>query len=272
MSIKELLKEKLSEEELKLVRRSFEIIGDIVIIEIPDKIMHAKNEIVNAILARHKHVKTILRKVGEVSGEFRIAKYEPVYGKKTETIVKEHGCRFYVDPTKVYYSVKLSGERERIAKLVREGERVLVMFAGVGPYAIVIAKLAKPSEVVGVELNPVAADYFRKNVVLNKVDNVKVFEGDVRDIVPKLRGKFDRILMPAPYSAEDFVYLLPEKVKSGSWVHYYTFESENEEKNLGNKVKELFAKHGMDAKVVKIKKCGSFAPYVNRYVVDVVVE
>ncbi len=272
MSLKELLKGKLSEEELKLVRRSFEIIGDVVIIEIPDEIMHAKDEIVKAILTRHKHVKTILRKVGEVSGEFRIAKYEPIYGEKTETVVKEHGCRFYVDPTKVYYSVKLSGERERIAKLVREGERVLVMFAGVGPYAIVIAKLAKPKEVIGVELNPVAVEYFRRNVELNKVENVKVFEGDVRDVVPKLEGKFDRVLMPAPYSAEDFVYLLPEKVKSGSWIHYYTFESENEEEKLGEKVRKLFAKHGLDVEVVKIKKCGSFAPYVNRYVVDVVVE
>jgi len=272
VSIKELLRDKLSEEEMRLIRRSFEIIGDVVVIEIPDEVMHLKDEIVKAILTRHKHVKTILRKVGEVSGEYRVAKYEVVYGHKTETIVKEHGCRFIVDPTKAYYSVKLSGERERIAKLVREGERVLVMFAGVGPYAIVIAKLSKPREVVGIELNPIAAEYFRKNVVMNKVvDVVKVYEGDVRDIVPKLDGRFDRVVMPAPYSAEDFVYLLRRKVKAGSFVHYYTFESANKEGSLPEKVRELFAKHGMDVDIVKIKKCGSFAPYVNRYVVDVVV-
>ncbi|MET1124945.1 MAG: class I SAM-dependent methyltransferase family protein [Archaeoglobaceae archaeon] len=268
MSIKELLKGKVSEEELKLVRRSFEIVGDVVIIEIPDEIMHLKDLIVDAILRRHKHVKTVLRKVGEVSGEFRVAKYEVIYGGETETVVKEHGCRFLVDPTKVYYSVKLSSERERIAKLVNPGERVLVMFAGVGPYAIVIAKLAKPKEVVGVELNPKAVEYFRRNVELNRVDNVRVIEGDVRDVVPKLEGKFDRILMPAPHSAEDFVYLLPEKVKRGSWVHYYTFESQNLEKQLGKKVAKLFAEHGMSVEVRRVKRCGSFAPYVNRYVVD----
>ncbi len=272
MSLKELLKDKLSEEELRLVRRSFEIVGDVVLIEVPDEVLHLKNEIVRAILARHKHVKTILRKVGEVSGEYRVAKYEVLYGGETETIAKEHGCRFKVDPTKAYYSTRLSGERERIARLVKAGERVLVMFAGVGPYAIVIAKLAEPREVVGVELNPVAAAYFRENVRLNKVEGVvKVYEGDVRDVVPKLEGAFDRIVMPAPYSAEDFVYLLPSKVKVGSWVHYYTFESANKEHELGEKVSGLFSRHGMEVEVVKVRRCGSFAPYVYRYAVDVII-
>jgi tRNA (guanine37-N1)-methyltransferase len=270
VSLKDLLKHKLSEDEIKAVRRSFEIIGDVVVIEIPDEIAHLKKEIVKAILTKHKHVKTILRKVGEVEGEYRVARYEVIYGSKTETVAKEHGCRFYVDPTKVYYSVKLSGERERIAKMVKEGERVLVMFAGVGPYPIVIAKLANPREVIGIELNPVAAEYFRKNVALNKVqDVVRVYEGDVKEIVPGLAGYFDRVLMPAPFSAEEFVYLLKGKVRRGSLVHYYTFESENRESELPEKVEELFKKHGMRTRALNFRRCGSFAPYVNRYVVDV---
>ncbi len=273
MSLKEVLRGKVSEEELKLVRRSYEIIGDIVVIEIPDEIIHLKDEIAKAIVARHKHVKTILRKVGEVSGEYRVARYEVVYGGETETIVKEHGCRFIVDPTKAYYSVKLSSERERIARMVRDGERVLVMFAGVGPYAIVIARLAKPREVVGIELNPYAAEYFRRNVRLNKVEDVvKVYEGDVREIVPKLSGTFDRVVMPAPYSAADFVYLLKGKVERGSWVHYYTFESANREEELPEIVRGIFSRSGIDVEVKKVRRCGSFAPYVYRYAVDVVVQ
>lgn len=269
MSLKELLKEKLSEEEIRLVRRSFEIIGDVVVIEIPDEIMHHSRDIVSAILKRHKHVKTVLRKVGEVDGVYRVAKYQLIYGGETETVVKEHGCRFLVDPTKAYYSVKLSGERERIARLVRDGERVLVMFAGVGPYPIVIAKLARPREVVGVELNPTAAEYFRVNVRLNRLEDVvRVVEGDVREVVPKLEGKFDRIVMPAPYSAESFIYLLRGKVEKGGFVHYYTFDSQNEEKKLPEKVKSRFMDEGIDVEVLKIRRCGNFAPYVNRYVVD----
>ncbi|MEM0301952.1 MAG: class I SAM-dependent methyltransferase family protein [Archaeoglobaceae archaeon] len=268
MSLKEMLRDKLSEEELKILRRSFEIIGDIAIIEIPDELISKKELIADAILKKHKHLKTILRKVGEVNGVFRVAKYEKIYGEETETIAKEHGCRFLVDPTKVYYSSKLSTERERIARLVKEGERVLVMFAGVGPYAIVIARLSKAKEVVGVELNRIAVEYFRRNVKLNKVNNVVVIEGDVAEVVPKLEGKFDRILMPAPYSAESFVGLVKGKVKSGGFVHYYTFESENNESMLAKKVEDIFLSNGIIAKAKFMRRCGSFAPYVNRYVVD----
>ncbi|AEA47033.1 class I SAM-dependent methyltransferase [Archaeoglobus veneficus] len=268
MSLREMLKGKVSDEELAKVRRSFEIIGDIVITDIPDEILHLKDLIVDAILKKHKHVKTILRKVGEVEGPYRVAKYEVIYGGETETIAKEHGCRFLLDPTKVYYSIKLSGERERIAKLVKPGERVLVMFAGVGPFAIVIAKLAKPSEVVGVELNPAAVEYFRRNVELNKVENVKVYGGDVREIVPKLEGGFDRVLMPSPQIAESFVDVAAMKVKEGGYVHYYTFAGVEEEEELPRKVEELFKAHGVECKAEFMRKCGNFAPYVNRYVVD----
>jgi tRNA (guanine37-N1)-methyltransferase len=193
-----------------------------------------------------------------------------IYGKETETIVKEHGCRFVVDPTKVYYSVKLSGERERIAKLVKPGERVLVMFAGVGPYAIVIAKHAKPLEVVGVEINPKAVEYFRENVRLNKVEGiVKVYGGDVREIVPALEGRFDRILMPSPHTAEEFVDVAAKKVKVGGYVHYYTFAGEEEaDEILPERVKKLFAENGVKVEVEKVRACGNFAPYVNRYVLD----
>lgn len=268
MSLKEDLREKLSEEELRILRRSFEIIGSVAIVEIPDELMRKSNLIVSAILARHKNVKTLLRKVGEVNGVFRVARYEKLYGEETETIAKEHGCRFLVDPTKVYFSSKLSTERERIAKLVKEGERVLVMFAGVGPYAIVIAKLAKPKEVIGVELNNIAVEYFRRNIKLNRVTNVVAIEGDVLEIVPKLEGKFDRILMPAPYSAQNFVHVIKGKVVEGGFVHYYTFESENREVELPRKVEETFLKNGMIVQTRFMRKCGSFAPYVNRYVLD----
>ncbi len=269
--LRERLGDRISEEELSMVRRSFEVIGDIVIVDIPDEIYHLKDEIVKAILEKHRHVKTILRKVGEVSGDYRVANYEVIYGRETETIAKEHGCKFLLDPTKVYYSVKLSGERERIFKLVKPGERVLVMFAGVGPFAITVAKNAQPKEVVGVELNPEAVRYFRENVRLNKLENVKVYEGDVREVVPRLEGKFDRILMPSPNNAQEFADVAAIKAKPGTTIHYYTFAGVEEEKELPGRVEELFSPY-LKGKATFVRRCGNFAPYVHRYVVDLVVE
>ena len=269
MSIKDILKKKLSNNELKKVRRGFEIIGDIAIIEVPKEIEHLKNLIAHAILEKHRNVKTVLRKIGMVDGVYRVAKYEILYGEKTETVAKEFGCRFLVDPTKVYYSSKLSSERERIAKMVKKGERVLVMFAGVGPYAIVIARLAKPSEVIGIEINPVAVKYFKENIKINKVEKiVKVYEGDVREILPKIESKFDRIIMPSPKIAESYIDVVKNRIKKGGWIHYYTFAGEEEECDLKEKIKKTFEKWGINVKVHKIRICGSFAPRVNRYVAD----
>ena len=264
------LREFLMQKRARQIRRGFEIIGDVVVIDLPDELMSLKDDIVEWILKKHKHVKTIMRKTGEVSGEFRVAKYEILYGGETETIAKEFGCRFKVDPTKVYYSSRLSSERERIARLVKQNERVLVMFAGVGPYAIVIAKLAKPREVVGVELNPIAVKYFRENVRLNKVEGiVKAIEGDVREVVPKLEGEFDRIVMPAPYNAEDFIDVAVEKIKRGGFIHFYTFAGEEEVEEKAEKIKERFSDLGAEIEIVKWRKCGNFAPRVNRYVFDI---
>ncbi len=268
MSLRRMLRGKVSEEELLRVRRSFEIVGDVVIINLPDEILHLKNLIVDAILKKHKHVKTVLRKVGEVNGVYRVAKYEVIHGGKTETMAKEHGCRFLLDPMKVYYSIRLSGERERITRLVKPGERILVMFAGVGPFAIVIAKHARPKEVVGVELNPAAVEYFRRNVEVNKVENVRVYEGDVRRIVPKLEGEFDRILMPSPHNAESFVDVAAAKAKEGGYIHYYTFAGVEEEKELPGRVENLFREEGVECRAEFMRACGNFAPYVNRYVID----
>ena len=236
----------------------------------------------------NKNVKVVLNKVEDVSGKYRVPRYEVIAAKQnernfshikkefrptkiTETVHTEHGCKFLLDVSKVYFSARLSFERKRIAEMVRDGERVLVMFAGVGPFAIVIAKNANPAEVVGVELNPHAVEYFRKNVALNKVeDKVKVVEGDVAEIVPKLQYQFDRIVMPAPKDAPDYLEVALEKIKEGGMIHLYTFASEEEieSKDVVKRVEERCKKAGKKAEVVFFRKCGAVAPYHYRVVLD----
>lgn len=269
-NLKEYLKDKAREGDIGELRRGFEIIGDIMIIDLPDHLLYLKDDIIEWVRMKHKHVKTILRKTGEVRGEFRIADYETLYGSETETVAREHGCRFMVDVRKAYYTSKLSGERERIARKVREGERVLVMFAGVGPYAIVIAKLSSPSEVIGVEINPDAVRYFEENIRLNKVERaVRAVLGDVREEVPRLEGRFDRVVMPAPYNADEFFSLALMKIRSGGYIHFYTFSGEEEVEEKKNWVLQEIEKMGYAGEVEYYRECGNFAPRVNRYVFDI---
>ena len=146
--------------------KSFDVIGSITVVDIPEKLKkhkEHKKEIANAILSIHPNIKTVAEKVSPVSGVYRIRKVKVIAGeKKTETIHTETGCRFKLDINKVYFSPRLVFERQRIANLVKNGkkcETVFVPFAGVGPFAIIIAKNNQDSIVYANELNPIAFKY-----------------------------------------------------------------------------------------------------------------
>ncbi|MCK5234078.1 MAG: class I SAM-dependent methyltransferase family protein, partial [Candidatus Aenigmarchaeota archaeon] len=177
MHFKELLKNTLPEKDLELVPRAFEVVGDIAIIE-PGDAQYAK-DIAKAMLSAQKNVHVVLLKTGDVKGKYRVPKYkilaheERAFSKvpkwasepqtHTETIHTESGCRLRLDLAKTYFSSKLSGERTRIAGLVQDNENILVMFAGAGPFPIVIAK-KKDVKITAVEINPDAILMFRDSV------------------------------------------------------------------------------------------------------------
>jgi len=160
---------------------SYDIVGDIAIIKKPLK--YNEEEYVKKILEKHKFIRTILLQETDVLPPYRIPKYRILYGEnKTETINIEYGLKFKVDVSRCYYSPRLSNERYRIAKQVKENEEVLVMFSGVNVYPIYIAKYSKAKIIYSIELNPFAVKYGLENLKINKVNNVITFLGDVKDI------------------------------------------------------------------------------------------
>ena len=160
---------------------SYDIVGDIAIIKKPLK--YNEEEYVKKILEKHKFIRTILLQETDVLPPYRIPKYRILYGEnKTETINIEYGLKFKVDVSRCYYSPRLSNERYRIAKQIKENEEVLVMFSGVNVYPIYIAKYSKAKIIYSIELNPFAVKYGLENLKINKVNNVITFLGDVKDI------------------------------------------------------------------------------------------
>ncbi|MFZ8800638.1 MAG: class I SAM-dependent methyltransferase [Candidatus Nanopusillus sp.] len=160
---------------------SYDIVGNIAIIKKPLK--YNEEEYVKRILEKHKFIRTILLQETDVLPPYRIPKYRILYGEnKTETINIEYGLKFKVDVSRCYYSPRLSNERYRIAKQVKENEEVLVLFSGVNVYSIYIAKYSKAKIIYSIELNPFAVKYGLENLRINKVNNVITFLGDVRDI------------------------------------------------------------------------------------------
>ena len=222
--LKQALKNVLSETEINEVFSSFDIIGDIVIIKIPDSMNAKKQLIADAILSKVKPVKSVFMQSSPVQGDFRVRGVEYIAGEnRTLTIYKEHNCRFKVDVSKVYFSPRLSTERERIAALVNDGEVIVNMFAGICTFSIIIAKKHK-CKIYSIDINPDAYSLCAENVKLNKVtESVVPMLGDAKEIIVKeLKGKADRVLMPLQERAKEYLEYAVMALKEKGIIHYFT--------------------------------------------------
>ena len=240
-NLKYYLKNNLSKKELELVPTSFDVVGDIMIFSgFPKELVKKEKMIGNTILKNYHNIKTILKKTKKYSGKFRTPKLKVIAGEnRKDTIHKENNVFIKLNVEEVYFSPRMASERKRIADLINPNESVLVMFSGAGPYPLVIAKNTKCKEAYGIEINQIAYRYTLENIKKNKLENkIKIFLGDVKKILPKLNKKFDRILMPLPKSAEDYLDLAIKKIKRKGIIHFYDFQYEKgiPEKTIEKKV------------------------------------
>ncbi|ACJ16160.1 Met-10+ like protein [Thermococcus onnurineus NA1] len=211
------------EEVRPLLPSSFDIIGDVAIIELPEKLMPYGKAIGEAILKVHRHIKAVFAKGSKIEGEYRVRELIRLAGeRRTETLHRENGIRLRLDVAKVYFSPRLATERMRIFEKTQPGEIVFDMFAGVGPYSILLAKKAKL--VFACDINPWAVRYLEENRKLNKMPNVVPILGDVRKIAGRIEA--DRVIMNLPKFADRFLREAMLSVKDGGIVHYYGFGPE----------------------------------------------
>jgi tRNA (guanine37-N1)-methyltransferase len=221
------LEDKLPPHLLGNVPRAIDFVGDIAIIEIPKELSNYKKAIGEALLKAHKQTSTVLAKSGAINGVYRTRDHETIAGAdKTATVYVEYGCVYQVDVAKAYFSPRLSSEHNRVASQVKDGETVVDLFAGVGPFAIPIAKKHENVRVYAVDVNPDAVALLKRNVALNRAEKQVVpVLGDARQIVKKqLAGKADRVIMNLPETALEFVDVACEALKpDGGVMHYYSF-------------------------------------------------
>jgi tRNA (guanine37-N1)-methyltransferase len=227
-TVLEWLSDKLPPHLLAATPRSWDLIGDIAIVEIPDELLGYEKLIAEAILAVHKNVKSVYMKVGPVSGDFRVRELKLIGGEnESVTVYREYGALFYVDVKNVYFSPRLATERKRVAEQVKDGETVLDMFSGVGPFAIQIA-LRKNALVHAIELNPIAYECLKKNIELNKLKGKIIPHlGDARKVVESgLSSKFDRVIMNLPEKSLDFIDVALKALRGNGVLHVYVFKEE----------------------------------------------
>jgi tRNA (guanine37-N1)-methyltransferase len=268
------LADKLPSNLLASVPRAIDFVGDIAIIEIPPQLVNHKQIIGEALLKAHKQTSTVLAKSGAVEGVYRTRDFEVIAGaEKTATVYREYGCIYYVDVAKAYFSPRLSTEHNRVASQVKDGETVVDLFAGVGPFAIPIAKKHKNVRVYAVDVNPDAVALLKRNVAVNRAEKQVVpVLGDARQVVKEqLSGKADRVIMNLPETALEFVDAACEALKpEGGIMHYYGFvKASNPLETAEVRLTEAVSRNSRQVNnFLLAKTVREVAPYTWQVVVD----
>jgi len=264
----------------------YDVLGNIVIVKFPVGMgKKEKEKIAKKILKEKKSVSTVVEKIGKFKGRLRKQKTKHVFGLRTkESRYKENGCVFRFNIDETYFSPRLGNERKELSKKIKKGEKVLVMFSGVSPYAIVIAKNSKAEKVYSNEINREANKYGKLNIELNKLKSkVELLPGDIKKVAGKIKSlrtnpsvrlpnrpplKYDIIVMPRPQLKESFLKEAFVLSKKGTRIFYYDFCDENLISEVVDKIKSEAKKAKKKIKILKTKVAGEVGPYKVRVRVD----
>ncbi|HWQ64008.1 MAG TPA: hypothetical protein VN429_06290 [Methanospirillum sp.] len=264
MQLSQVLKEVIPDPLHHLIPDRFEVIGDIAILSIPDELSQYQTTIAKALINQRRSITTVLRRVSKVSGSCRIAGYQPIIGTKTRTLYRESGFRYRVDLSHAFFTSRLAGERQRISDIIKPGERVLIPFAGVGPFVIPVA--ARGAHVIAIEINPDACLLLRENIRLNHLeDRVAIIRGDASLASRMLRIMSDRAIIPTPYGLDETFIPLSRMVRKGGGIHFYTFDNRDGAQERA----KILTLAGFE--VGRLHRCGNVAPSVSRWVYDLTV-
>ena len=226
-SLKHYLKDKIDPELIEEIKKSFDIIGEIVILEIPEEFDEYKYIIGEAALKFTKR-RSVYRKTSKIKGIIRTRELEHLAGEDNSVtkIHREFGNRFKLDVKNVYFSPRLATERKRLSQQVMDNEHIVDMFTRIGPFSISIAK-EHAVKIYAIDINPDAYKYLKENIKLNKLKGTVIpLLGDVDEVLKGLNLKSDRIIMNLPGTAWSFLDIAIKSLKSGGVLHYYEFASE----------------------------------------------
>jgi len=270
-NLEEILSNKLPKELLNLLPSSYDLIGDIILVEIPHELKPYERIVAEALMKLHPRVKTVLSKEGATRGAYRLREYRVIAGlNRFETIHREHGCVYRVDLRKAFFNPRMSGERIRVARSVSEGEKVLDMFAGIGSFSILIARRQPTATIVAIELNPEAYKLMLENIKLNRVEGrVKPILGDCREVLKQIHEKFDRVIMDLPHSSINYLDLALEKTKQNGIIYLYLVgvgrdPIEDARERVLKKVRGL----GFDVDILYARRVMEIAPRKSTIVLD----
>jgi len=274
MKLKAILKPILTDSELALLVQSYDVVGDIAVIIVPETLIHRESAIGTAILNSHPNIKVVAKRAGQYSGSYRTIPLQVIAGEtRLETIHTEYSLRFKINLETVYFSVRSSTERKRIADLVKRDEQVLVMFSGIAPYPLYIARFSYAVAITGIEINDTAHRYGLENVRINKLsEKISLHLGDVSEVLPQLRNRFDRIVMPLPKTGLRYVEHALDHLNHGGVIHHYVMQQPETVEQAVAEFMHRCARAERNVSKWDLKVCGHTGPNTYRYCIDAHIE
>ncbi len=274
-NLRNIVKEYLGEEVASKVPRSYDIIGEAIIIQLPEELKDYYCFISDLLLTLHPNAKSVYRRASETRSEYRIRDLEHIGGMKiTETIYREHGLSFYVLLGLVYVNPSFSYEHRLIAEMAENGEKVLDMFAGIGGFTLNIAA-RKKTRILAVDINPWAVYCGLRSISLNRKSiksEIIYANSDIRSLSEYIRRDyFDRVIMNLPLYSIDFLPLAIRHVKNGGIIHFYGVEKSLDRlvENVSENIESLLPSVLLE--VIDARKVLEYAPYKYIYRIDLVI-
>lgn len=244
---------------------SYDIVGDILILKLPQELKGYEESLGSALLRAHRGVATVALDEG-VEGTCRVRSLSVIAGRKsTRTVHREFGLEIAVDPARVYFSPRLAGERRRVALQVRKGEVVVDAFCGAGPFTLHVAR-AGAQIVYSIDANPRAVEFLRENLRRNRLENVVPIEGRVEEAVPRL-GPADRVILDFPTDPFHHFKTMMEVLRPGGVLHYYEIL---ERALLQERIDLLRGSlpRGMAVEVLGVREVRGYSPSRAHYAID----
>ncbi|MFC7070962.1 class I SAM-dependent methyltransferase [Halobaculum lipolyticum] len=257
----------VSPDELLGFEPSYGRLGDVVILDEDDP--ERARAVADAVVESDVPCETVVNRASKVAGEYRVREWDVLHGDDTETVHREYGHEFALDIAEVYFSPRLATERHRVVEQVQEGEHVVDMFAGVGPFAVPMA--ARGADVVACDVNPRAIAYLRENAARNGVaDRVTALEGDVRETTADYDGWADRVVMNLPHSADEFLDTAVRLAGDDCVLHLYDMAHEDDPFGPSERAVRAAAEPaGYEVEVFARREVRSYAPHELNVCLDV---
>lgn len=251
---------------------SYDTVGDIAIIKITSEMLSKEKAIAKALLESNPAIKTVVKKNSEHHGKYRLEDVKYLAGKKTlKTQVKESNCIFNIELGKMFFSTRLSYERERCSEFVKPNSTIGVFFAGVAPFSIVIGKRNPSCKIYSIELNRAAHRNAKENIELNKITNVKAICADVLKYSEKIKNECDYIIMPLPKTSNLFLeaaYTAIKKKPAGQITIYKFVPKDNSYGELLKELKEFAKTKKKKLKVVFKREVRDYNPKICQIAID----